>query len=201
MTTSPVQESTLRRKRGRPRDPGVESAALGAARMLLIERGMAGCTIAAVAQTANVGKGTIYLRWPDKESLVVDAIAEGLADLPHPDTGSVRGDLIENAEVGAEGLRGDRGALFAATIAELPRYPKLQALYDERVLEPVVDILREILARGARRLEVRPVQDVRLITDMVFGPMFTRLIMWQGSIPKDLVPNVVDVAMEGIRPR
>jgi AcrR family transcriptional regulator len=194
--------AATRRTRGRPRDPGVEDAALGAARSLLIESGFAGCTIAAVAERAGVGKGTIYLRWPDKETLVAEAIRDAVTvDVPRPDTGSVRGDLLEILESLATGLRGDRGLLFAATVAELPRHPKLRALCDERVMAPLVAMIGEVIARGTRRREVRKVTDPALVADMLFAPLMICVLLWQQPIPKGMPTQIVDRVLDGLRPR
>jgi len=202
MSPASPAPATTRRMRGRPRDPGVEDAALGAARSLLIEKGISGCTIAAVAERAGVGKGTIYLRWPDKESLVADAIADAVTiDVPRPDTGSVRGDLLEILEALATGLRGDRGRLFAATVAELPRYPKLRLLCDQRVMEPLASMIAEVIARGTRRREVRKVVDPALVADLLFAPFMIRVLLWQQPIPKGMPTEVVDRVLDGLRPR
>ena len=192
---------TMARRRGRPRDPGVEDAALGAARSLLIEMGFAGCTIAAVAQRAGVGKGTIYLRWPDKQSLVADAIAESIVDVRCPDTGNVRDDLVALYDDVIEAFGGDRGPLLAAAVAELPRYPKLQALYEERVVVPVVTMLGEVIARGTRRCEIRKVHDLTVVSDMLFSPLVIRVMVWQQGIPAGFSEAVVDSLLDGLRPR
>ena len=199
--TTDSSPTMARRRRGRPRDPGVEDAALGAARSLLIEKGFAGCTIAAVAQRAGVGKGTIYLRWPDKESLVVDAIAESLVDVRCPDTGNVRDDLVALYDDVIAAFDGDRGPLLAAAIAELPRYPKLQALYEERVVVPVVTMLGEVIARGTRRREIRKVRDLTVVSDMLFSPLVIRVMVWQQGIPAGFSEAVVDGLLDGLRPR
>jgi AcrR family transcriptional regulator len=202
MSSASPPSSATRRTRGRPRDPGVEDAALGAARSLLIEKGFAGCTIAAVAERARVGKGTIYLRWPDKETLVADAITDAVTmDVPRPDTGSVRGDLLEILEALSKGLRGDRGLLFAATVAELPRYPKLRTLCDERVMAPLAAMIGEVIARGTRRREVRKVADPALVADLLFAPLMTRVLLWQQPIPKAMPTEIVDRVLDGLRPR
>ena len=149
-----------------------------------------------------MGKGTIYLRWPDKETLVADAIADAVTiDVPRPDTGSVRGDLLEILEALATGLRGDRGLLFAATVAELPRYPKLRLMCDERVMKPLVSMITEVIARGTRRREVRKVADPALVADLLFAPFMIRVLLWQQSIPKGMPTEVVDRVLDGLRPR
>jgi AcrR family transcriptional regulator len=53
-----------------------------------------------VAARARVNKTTVYRRWPTKQALVLTAllsIAERYASLDVPDTGSLRGDLVEVA--------------------------------------------------------------------------------------------------------
>jgi AcrR family transcriptional regulator len=60
---------------------------------LYIEEGFEVMSVEAVASRAGTGKATIYRRWPSKEDLVIDAIAQVLAAAPTTDTGSVRDDL------------------------------------------------------------------------------------------------------------
>lgn len=197
-----TQTPSARRKRGRPRDPRVEDAALSAARTLLLEKGMTGCTIAAVATAANVGKGTIYLRWPDKESLIVDAL-RGLdtGQFDFPETGSTKGDLLLLAEAAAEFMSSEAGALLAATLGELPRYPRLQAMYEERVLVHWVELVGRILAKGQKRGEVRKGVDPEKFTDMMFGPMVSRRIVRSGALPPDFARKITETLLEGIAPR
>ena len=196
-----ARPESVRRGRGRPRSPGVEDAVLGAARALLIEKGLAGCTIAAVAQRAGVGKGTIYLRWPDRESLIVDALSEVMVVVSDPDTGSVRGDLLAILDEVTESLRGEGGPLLAATLSDLPRYAKLRALYEERVMMPVVAIVGEVVARATRRREIRKVNDITLVTDMIFSPLVIRVLVWQQPIPAAMPGALVDTLLDGLRPR
>lgn len=54
--------------------------------------GRAGYSLNGVARRAGVGKSSIYLRWRDKETLLVDAV-HARAEAPSPDTGSLTGDL------------------------------------------------------------------------------------------------------------
>ena len=202
MTTVAASTIEARRKRGRPRDPGVEDAALGAARDLLVEKGFSGCTIAAVAQQAGVGKGTIYLRWPDKEALVVDAMAEVLVDVECPDTGNLRDDLLELVGGVVRAFGGDRGPLLAAAVAELPRYPKLRALYEQRVIRPVLDMAELVITRAAKRREIGKVKDLGVVVDMIFSPIVTRAMVWHGQeLDPNLARAIVDHILDGLRPR
>ena len=201
MTTSPdVIAAPVRRPRGRPRNPDVEGVVLSAVRDLLVEQGMAGCTIAAVAQRAGVGKGTIYLRWPDRESLIVDALMERLIDLEPPDTGSVRGDLVDVLGAFVHGLRGDNSPLFAAAIGDLSRSPRLQALYLEHIVGPFDAAIRDILSVGITRGEICRDADIHLSTQLLLGPLVIQGLIWQQHLKDDIAADVVDAVLSGLRP-
>ena len=85
---------TQPRKTGgtRPRVEGErESEILDAALHLLAEVGYDRMTMDAVATQAKASKATLYRRWTDKPSLVVDAILQSKEALqtPDPDTGNL----------------------------------------------------------------------------------------------------------------
>ena len=67
---------------------------------LLQEHGYAGLTVDAVAATARASKATVYRRWPSKAELVLAAVVESFRQVGDtPDTGTLRGDLIQIGEV------------------------------------------------------------------------------------------------------
>ncbi|MER7504258.1 TetR/AcrR family transcriptional regulator [Nonomuraea pusilla] len=59
---------------GRPRSQEVDAAILSAALDLLIERGAGHTSIEQVAQQAGVTRATVYRRFPDKTTLLIQAI-------------------------------------------------------------------------------------------------------------------------------
>src|SRR3984957_7108376 len=61
---------------GRPRDARTTQSILKAALELGTELGFDGLTVEGVAARAGVGKSTIYRRWPDIWSVVVDAVLD-----------------------------------------------------------------------------------------------------------------------------
>ena len=71
------------------------TARVFAATMAMLEQdGFKGVTFQEVAKRANVGRATLYRRWPDPTFLVADALAATAADrIMIRDTGSLRGDL------------------------------------------------------------------------------------------------------------
>ena len=80
------------RPAGRPRDADADDRIIDAALAEYAAHGHAGYSLNGVARRAGVGKSSIYLRWSDKESLLVDAV-HARTEAPDADTGSLRGDL------------------------------------------------------------------------------------------------------------
>jgi AcrR family transcriptional regulator len=81
-----------RRRRG----PALEEALLDAAWAELTERGYDDLTIDAVAVRAGTSRAVLYRRWPNKQELLLAALAHVVAKdvVVTPDTGSLRGDVI-----------------------------------------------------------------------------------------------------------
>lgn len=61
-------------RRGRPRDPAIDARILSSALRLFGRTGWADFSIERAAKSADVSKTTLYLRWQDKSSLLVDAL-------------------------------------------------------------------------------------------------------------------------------
>ena len=77
---------------GRKQDPARSDAILAATRELLLERGYDRFTIKDVADRSVAGVGAIYRRWPNKESLVAEAIRTG-GDLSYERSDDPEADL------------------------------------------------------------------------------------------------------------
>src|SRR2546429_5230114 len=82
-------------RRGRPRSEQARLAILETTSELLLEHGLVGASMDAVAERAGVSKATIYRWWPSKETLALEAVYRAWSDgeAKQPDTGSLRDDL------------------------------------------------------------------------------------------------------------
>lgn len=164
-------------RRGRPRDPEAEHRIRAAAAGLLLEHGIDGMTIDAVAERAGVGKATLYRRWSSKDELVL-AAAETLFELEVrvPDTGTLVGDLTE---VYADLLRlagSDEGrAFFRMAASEAGRDPRMGELY--RVsLAARLDEVGALFDRAIARGELPPDADRKLMFDWPAGVIVMRIL-------------------------
>jgi len=112
-----MTESRSRRPGGRTAT--VRAAVLRATGDMLVESGLQGLELTAVADRAGVGKSTVYRRWGSVPALVTDLLCDmALQSRPRADTGSLRGDLRANAALVRRTLMNPRqGRLFKAIIA------------------------------------------------------------------------------------
>jgi AcrR family transcriptional regulator len=188
-------------RRGRPRSEKARLAILEAAAELLLARGLSDVSMDAVAERAGVSKATIYRWWPTKETLALDALySEWAAVRPSPrNTGSLRGDLLSLLRPWAR-LAGSRpyGRVIAALITEAQTDPAFGEVYRSRFVEPRREQARAIFARAIERGEIPADTKVEVALDMLYGPLYHRLLHGHAPLTERFVRDVVDTALDGI---
>lgn len=159
------------RPAGRPRDADADDRIIDAALAEYAAHGRAGYSLNGVARRAGVGKSSIYLRWADKESLLVDAV-HARAEAPSVDTGSLRGDLAAVVtwllrhfltEVGWVAVRIAIDGV--ETDGPAPRPEKIGAQHAQ--------VINGVWERAVRRGEVDPADSATWLraTRMVYGDL------------------------------
>src|SRR5215831_6743378 len=84
------------RRRSGGRSARVRAAVFAAIIHLLQEKGYEALSFSTIAARAGVHETSLYRRWKTKEQLVVDAISSETAkNIPVPNTGALRSDLIQ----------------------------------------------------------------------------------------------------------
>ncbi len=201
MTTSPGS-TQVRRGRGRPRDPGTDDRITRAAAELLLQRGFDRTTVDDVAARAGVGKATVYRRWPSKEDLAVAAM-ETLysAEMPEPDTGSIRTDLAASYRAVLTFVNTPEGEAFLRTsIAESVRDGRIAALYRSST-ERREQQSRATFERAIARGEVRPEIDVDSAVQWLGGLLAIRAITHRPMPSVDDAEVLVEFTLRGIEIR
>ena len=190
-------------QRGRPRSERARKAILEAAAELLLARGLSAVSMDAVAERAGVSKATIYRWWPTKETLALDALYTEWATVQpaQRDTGSLRGDLLSLLRPWAR-LAGDRpyGRVVAALLTEAQTDPVFAAEYRDRFVEPRRQQGREIFGRAIERGEIPADTKVEVALDLLYGPLYHRLLHGHAPLSDRFVRDVVDIVLDGILP-
>jgi len=147
---------------GRPRDPQVDEAIFAATLELLAENGYAQLTIERIATRAGVGKASLYRRWPDKVSVVLEAVSRNPERPSAPDTGSLRGDALDFLLTLVR-YRTLHSAAITAISSEALCNARFGAAFRAGMADPVLAGMRTIVARAVARGELPANTDVDLV--------------------------------------
>jgi AcrR family transcriptional regulator len=161
---------------GRPRDPQLEQRVQDAACQLYGEVGWSGFSLEAVAKLSRVGKSSIYLRWPDRASLLLETLQQRIALPFDTDTGSLRGDLLVHARKTLATLIGDSGGAVLRLSTEARMVDTLAPQWEE-YMSANVAAMRSITDRGINRGDLPPGTPVTLLLDALFGSLLMRCLV------------------------
>jgi AcrR family transcriptional regulator len=187
-------------EKGRPRSEKTEKAILSAAYKLLMEKGFQSVTVESIAKEASVSKATIYKWWPNKAAVVVDSfLAASLERFHTPDTGSVEQDLLLQLGNLSNFFESDKGRVITELIAQGQLDADVANAYRTRYFAPRRLAAREILQRGVDRGEIKKDLDLELGIDLIFAPLFYRLLVTGAEIKPDFIKNVVSCILIGIK--
>ncbi len=192
-----------RRRVGPKRSEASTKAVLIAAYVELTENGWRGFSVDRVAKNAKASKQTIYRWWKSAACLAVEAVLDTMSGkyATQPASADARdriAALIEPLLLAVrtgDGAHAWRGALLAAAddgeAGEIFR-----AWFSEHVKIP----LRHILAELALKNIVRRDWDIDLATELLFGPVWHRLIAMRGPVPEIYTRRLVDSLLRAIGP-
>lgn len=157
---------------------------------LLIEGGVQGCTIKAVAERAGIERSTLYRRFPDKWNAIIDAlIARAAADVM-PELGpSFADDLRSVLRKLRELLSSPLGLAMLAAAIELRTHDGAdhrRLYFDQRMnqLGPMFDAAID-------RAELRPDVDREALFSMVAGPIYFRMFIAGRPIEDEFIDTIV----------
>jgi AcrR family transcriptional regulator len=191
--------SPAARAPGRPRSDASRAAILKAAYQILRESGFAKFTVEGVAARAGAGKATIYRWWTSKGTLAVEAFMVAIA--PRMDavreSASPLADLRKQVHLAAAIYRGRAGQLVRELIALGQADSDTGKLLLSDFLEPrrkaALTALRRAYAGGELRREI----DIEVLADVLWGPIFHRVLINRASINKSFIDKLLDVVLQG----
>lgn len=173
-----------------------------AALELCQEVGYGKLSIEGIASRAGVGKNTIYRWWPSKGAVLLDGLLSAMSvDASMADTGDIVADLKAQM-IAAVGALGDTplGAQYRALIGEAQHNPELARALLDRFIEPLrtASALRIELAQ--RKGQIRADLDSEFLVEMLYGPLYYRMLLTQRVPERARIEAIVDTAFAGIAP-
>lgn len=189
---------------------------LDAALAVFAQKGFISARIEDIAKAAGVGKGTVYLYFPDKESLFKSLIGENLAplvargaELLEASPQSPRATLSAfYALIEAEVLETRRADLVRLMITEMPNFPEVAAYYHANLIRPGMQLVHKLLTIAQDRGELRSAQALKapqmvmapIVMAAVWGMLFSRYGEFDRRAAFELSLNSLFTSPEGETP-
>jgi AcrR family transcriptional regulator len=164
----------------------------------LTEVGFERLSIPDIAELAAVNKTSIYRRWPSKVELVRDALTAAMdhANTP-PNTGTLRGDLIDLARVVATFMQSPVGKSIIQIMLSEGADPQLRAMakttYGESNSTGPWVVIQRAIERGEFKSDVDPT----LVLFAIAGTVIHRLLVEQREVTDALLGQIIDMVLYG----
>lgn len=178
---------------------------LHAARELLTEGGIAAVTIEAIATRSGISKPTIYRSWPNAHAVAMAALMENVhmsarvAAMPakrqHGDAiCALRAQLREVARVFSAPL----GRNVALMIAASERETELSKAFRDHFILARRNEGRSFVRQAIADGELRTDLDVEVTLDLIYAPIFYRLLMGHAPLDARFTDSVLTHALCGL---
>lgn len=189
---------------GRPRSEATRLAILKAAREILDEAGPLRVTVEAVAARAGVGKPTIYRYWSNAQELSMTALMDGApenAGDPAPvEDGAIEALTAQVASV-VRRFASQRGRQAALLMATAEADSELAKAFRNRVILSSRNDGRALLERAIEEGEMRDDFSIETALDLIYGPIFYRLLAGHAPLDEAFANETVALALEGMKAR
>ncbi len=159
---------------------------------LLQEHGYDRLTVEAVASAARASKATVYRRWPSKAELVLAAFIEGVRQVAvPPDTGTLRGDLLQLGETICQQGR-QHASTIRAVLVEVSRHPALNDAMQHQFIDQRKALIQHVLQQAVDRGEIVEAAIVDELWDLLPGYLIFRSITSDRPPTRRTVQVLVD---------
>jgi AcrR family transcriptional regulator len=181
--------------------PETDDAILAATLEVLAECGTAGTTMSEVIRRSGVARATVYLRWPNRDALIVAAIRRAMRKPPMRASGDLEADLARAVqqvhEIFAQPtFRAVLPALVAGWVGT-----GRDAAPDYDVIAPgrttLADEYREIAPSAGMRNDI----DAQLVADLIIGTHLSHLLATGQAPDEEASRQILEVVLDGLRLR
>ena len=188
-----------KKKPGRPPSQTARHAVLDAAYRILMDEGLARLTIERVAAEAGVGKPTIYRTWTNAQDLAMAAfMARPDAEFAAPRAKSARAAWAAHVASVIRTLATNRGRQITLTMASADPNSELAKAFRNQVILKSREAGRRLIELAVKGGEMRAPADVETVLDMVYGPLFFRLLAGHLPLSPAFATQLIDILFDGI---
>ena len=194
-------EVAVQRRRTGGRSARVREAVLKATLRVVAEQGADAASIGEIARQARVHETSIYRRWRTKEHLILDALLDYSEEqLPIPDTGTLRDDLVAFATAVTNYLASPLGRIVARSMAVADDDVTLAATRAQ-FWRSRFDLASVIVDRAKSRGELPDDIDPAMALELLIAPLHFRTLLTRQPVDEQRAGRVVDLLLKGIASR
>jgi AcrR family transcriptional regulator len=185
---------------GRPRSEPARRAVLDAALRLVARDGYQAVTIKAIAEEAGVGRQTVYRWWTGKGAILLEAIADFAWHIAQPEPTADPVHDLRQVLRGSFGLSPVAGPIISGLMADATHDPEFLAKLQHDLLARRRALVRDTLERAQRAGQVGTGADLALVTDMIWGTMWYRILSRHAPVDEALADEVVEAVLRLLGP-
>ena len=189
------------RPRGRPPSDAARRRALAAAHEILMNQGFGRVTIDAVSALSGVGKPTIYRNWANASELAMAALMEDQAEHPGTDESALADALARHLRSIVQAFSTTRGRQIGLAIAAADPESEMTRAFRNRVVLSGREAGRGLISAAVARGELTQPQDFERILDMIYAPIFYRLLVRHGPLDAAFADGLAAGALALLRPK
>jgi AcrR family transcriptional regulator len=183
---------------GRPRDSQIDVALREATLAVLDESGYGRLTLEAVARHAGTTKPAIYRRWPNRQRLVLAALAQRLGEAGAPDTSCTLCDLDECLKLFVAAFRRMPPEVIGPLFADCAGDQDLRAAFMTTLFDPPRAAVKATLDRAHARGDLRKDVDLDLILDLIGSLVHYRTLFGHARTSDVEIERAVEALLQGI---
>lgn len=179
-TAEQLQEKEHEFKAGRPRSEESRRAILDATRRLLTHMPVSKISIEAIAKKAGVGKTTIYRWWPNKQSVVMEAVflQPGFQNIMPKSLAPFEG-VRTQVEKLVRQLTGKNGRIVAEIVGECQGDIEILKALVKNFFQDRYNSLAYYIQKGKHEGDFHENIDIEVAIDVILGPIIFRLMSGQ----------------------
>jgi AcrR family transcriptional regulator len=165
-----------------------------AAAELLAEVGFERLTMDAVAARAKASKATLYRRWDSKAELVIEAIqsVRGDTEASLPDTGTLRGDLLELFETLSGARAQSQICMMRGLVSACSADQALAHAVQQKLVDTKRSALLVLMSRARSRGEIPADRDLEFLVDVLPASFMYRYLITHQPVDHHYVQRLVD---------
>jgi hypothetical protein len=113
-----------------------------------------------------------------------------------PDLGDTRAELVSFVDAAVQILGSTlMGRVMQGLVSDLATDAELAHAFRERVVAMRIGEVRRVIERGIARGDLRADADVELAHELLFGPVYYRLLLSGAPLDKRLAERIVDAVL------